>query len=846
MRLETSERPGASHAEERAQTASRIALPLGGAIGLALAIRHYLAPIVDDLSLVASSAAVSLSCMVLYALLRAGRISALRAASLASVSAVACALTFPFFAANPTLTIIPVITLLAVGSFLFRPRLMVGLAALTVGGWLAIAWHLAFPSAELQIWVPAVVASALIGIGIARARHRLVVGIDAQVEEAEKQRAIAERSAKELEERTVELERTRDRALASVEAKQRFLAHMSHEIRSPLNGILGLIELTLRSKLRPTQKERLEQMRRSGDALLAIVNDLLDLSRIEAGALALESIPFDIGRVVEEVTSNQASAVYAKGLDLLVVLDPNLPARVFGDPLRLRQVINNLVGNAIKFTREGEVVVRCEVVRQDEDDCKLEFSVMDTGVGMSGEEVSRIFSPFAQADESTTREFGGTGLGLTICRQLVELMGGQLSVESAKGQGSIFEFGITVPLADTLSGSGHQLSAALLEARVLLVDANPRVRDSMRSHIESWGVDVSVAEDFDAATQLLRGAAGKDQPFTVAIVDLRTLGDQWAERTATLASKTELGRPRVVAMSAGLLDPAGDHRREGLFAALNKPVLRRQMLTFIADAHQARPVRPGRLTAQRIERQRRATEMPPASGIRVLIAEDQPTNRMVVEGFLQELGYTPVVAINGAEALHAVRVDGAFGLVLMDCQMPEMDGYTAAAAIREFEADAGRVRLPIVALTAHAFPAERERTRAAGMDAHLTKPLSIAALEEVLRRFCPPGQTLDTTVVKELANFGGVAFLGRLHASFRTSVETRMASLHSASEGDHFEQIRQDAHALKGAARQLGATRLGDLLADVEDRPADFGRLAATIEAELARVHAALSAMVEE
>ncbi len=831
--------------EQRSRQVAVTVVPAAGVLYVALAPFEVLWPSMrHSMALAACCAVTGVAFLVLAWLLRSNRIEPGVVAAGVSVAAVFCGLAFVFFGvAAHTVTL--VITLLTLGAFLFRPRVMVAAAGLALAGWTAIVFYRGFEPADLRVWAVALVGSSVLGVGITLARHRLVRSIESQMRAAERERARAEEVARQLALRTEELEQTRDRALASVEAKQRFLAHMSHEIRTPLNGILGLLELLARSQLDAVQRERLQQVQRSGDTLLAIVNDLLDLSRIEAGALALESVAFDVGRVLEEVTNNHAAAAHAKGVELLVQLDPLLPSRVFGDPLRLRQILTNLLSNAIKFTKEGEIVVRCHTEETTDADAQLVFGVTDTGIGMTAEELARVFAPFAQADQSTTREFGGTGLGLAITRQLVELMGGELSVESVKGEGTLFSFTICFPLADSLSGEGLQLSAALMDARVLLVDANPRVRGSLGGHLESWGVIVDVAEDLDVADRKLREAASDGSPYTVALVDLRTLGDDWPEATSAMAGSAAYGRPRVVVMSAGLVDPSEDRRKDGVLEALSKPIMRRQLLTTVARAHKARPLRPGRATSHRVER-RKPTGIRAAvpTSIRVLVVEDQPTNRVVTQGFLDELGYVPVMATHGEAAVRMVREDEGFGLVLMDCQMPVMDGYEATRQIRTLEKELGRPRLPIVALTAHAFPSERARTMAAGMDGHLAKPLSIEALREVLMRWCPPGSVLDPEVTGELASLGGKRFFRRLRTVFATSVQDRMQAMADAAARSDLDQVRHDAHALKGAARQIGAQRLGSWLADLEDKPSQFGQWRPILEAELARVEAALSELL--
>lgn len=753
----------------------------------------------------------------------------------ATQSAVVFALVVLGVSGDSDASALVVIVILACAALLFRRRNLIAVVVVGVVGWTWLASS-RLDSHELTFWGWTLGVVTVLSLVIGLARFRMVSMLQEQIETARHEHQRAESTAEALVE-------ARDRALASVEAKQRFLAHMSHEIRTPLNGVLGLLELLSRSKLSNKQREQVALIRSSGDTLVAIVNDILDLSRAEAGSLPLESIPFDPARVAEDIAHNHTAAANAKGIDLIVELDPELPSQVFGDPLRLGQILTNLISNALKFTREGEVVLRVGMVEATttasaSDAARLEFSVSDTGVGMTPEEQRRVFNAFTQADESTTREFGGTGLGLTISRQLVDLMGGRLGLESVKGEGSTFRFTVAFPLADDLSGSGQNLAPGLLEARVLVVEANPRIRRNLVGLIEAWGIRVSGAEDGERAGALLIDAVTEEQPFTVALVDVRTLGNDWRDLMATIAAGGAYGRPRVVAMSSGLLDPTGDHRREGVLVALAKPVARKALLAALAEAHASEPVRPGRASRQTLDRPasvQSVRAVRPDSAPIVLVVEDQPTNRLVVQGFLDELGYRVKLVGNGKEAVAAVSKE-AFDLVLMDCQMPVMDGYAATRAIREAETEG---HLPIVALTAHAFPAERAKASKAGMDAHLSKPLSIADLREVLLRFCPTGPMLAQQTIDDLRSLGDELF-EELVKSFFDATDAKLRDAATAIERSDLAALKDIAHALKGSARQMGAVRLGDLAAELEQQPSLFERRYPAVDAEVERVRHAL------
>ncbi|GAA2484295.1 hybrid sensor histidine kinase/response regulator [Winogradskya humida] len=630
----------------------------------------------------------------------------------------------------------------------------------------------------------------------------------------------------DLRKATQNAELARDEAVEQSKIKTEFLATMSHEIRTPMNGVLGLASLLMGTDLDPAQRRYAAGIHSAGNALLGVINDILDFSKIEAGKVVLDPDDFDLGALLAETAALVAPTAQDKGLTVVTRRGPGLPRTVRGDGGRVRQVLINLAGNAVKFTGKGSVTVRADLVSSSADGPVVRFEVTDTGIGITASDAARLFEPFTQADASTTRTYGGTGLGLAISKQLTEAMGGTIGVDSEPGQGSTFWCSIPFEPATSDVVAAAPDNAGL---RVLVVGTGPD-RPALEADLRRWHLKVAAADTGPAAMHALRDAAEHGRPFDVLLLDADAGDVDTAGLTRVVAADAAIPAAHVIVLGAA---PPVDAPEGGGATYLPKPVHRSDLYDVLAQC----PAVPVPAAA------------PPRILGTVLLVEDNDINQMVAVGVLTTLGYEADVAGDGVRALEMAAARH-YDAILMDCRMPRMDGFTATAQLRRREADGGP-RTPIIAMTASALVADRERCLAAGMDDYLSKPVNPNELGHALERWIqgtPAVPALpaaaghaDDPVGRRLDELAGdhtdpeMALVDRLVQSFLRRAPAHLTVLRSALAAGDVTTFEEEAHTFKGAAGNIGATVVADICDGLEET-ARAGSLPGSLDGDLLRL----------
>ena len=642
-----------------------------------------------------------------------------------------------------------------------------------------------------------------------------------------------------------DLEKARDDAEAANRAKSAFLANMSHEIRTPMNGVFGMADLLAQSPLTTDQQRYLNTIRRSGEALLGVINDVLDVSRVEAGEFQLDVHTFNLHDLIAEAVELYTETASAKGVFIAHNIAATVPVRVEGDPVRLRQVLTNLVGNAIKFTTDGSVVVRVARIGGDATNSVIRFEVSDTGIGIERGKLATLFEPFQQADSSVTRRFGGSGLGLSIAGHIVGLMGGHIDIDSEPGKGSSFVFSISMAVDTSKNSPRSSKREALAGKRLLIVDDNGINREILTDFARDWDTEFVAAANAEDAQAAIRSAANAKAPFDVALIDIVMPGMDGMALAEWIGEHDTAGKTKLVGLTSfNWHHDAEASRTAGFCRFATKPIRRTDLANMISDVlNDIRPAENDTPDQRDIDDR---TESASGYSASVLLAEDNEVNREIAHEYLVRLGCAVTMAENGRQAVDRF-VERPFDIVLMDVQMPEMDGIEATSRIRDIEAETGSRRTPIVAATAHAFQEDREKCIVAGMDDFLSKPYTNKDIEPVLERWLgprdtraehianpafsetrnrnnAPDDTLDDGVIAQLRSLdtpGEDSVFRKVASLFLESTPTQLEQLGALVEADDFTGMALIAHSLKTSAANVAALGLSDLFRALESAARD-------------------------